>query len=56
MEKKNIFIKCLVDENKFAKNILEHFLKKSSYNSAKTLKNDYEESLKKIENGNFKLI
>ena len=53
--KKNIFIKCLVDENKFAKNILEHFLKKSSYNSAKTLKNDYEESLKKIENGNFKL-
>ena len=51
--KKNIFIKCLVDKDKFSKNIIKHFLKKSSYESANKLYMNYEQNVKEIKDWNF---
>jgi len=51
--KKNIFIKCLVDKDKFSKNIIKHFLKKSSYESAEKLYMNYEQNVKEIKDWNF---
>ena len=53
--KQNIFIKCLVDEHKFSKNIIKHFLEKSSYDSAEKLNQIYKQNIKEIEDWNFKL-
>ena len=53
--KKNILIRCLVDEKKLSKNIIKNFLDKSKYEKAKKLKEEYENNLEEIEEYNFKL-
>ena len=47
--KKNIFIRCLLQKDKIAQNIIENFLDKSTFEKAKILKQSYEEYLKKFE-------
>ena len=51
--KKNIFIKCLVNKDKFSENIIKNFIDKSEYEKAKELKKSYEENLKNIKDNNF---
>ena len=53
--KLNIFIRCLVQKDKLAKNIIENFLEKSPFSKAKDLNKAYNENLKKIEDNDFKL-
>ena len=47
--KKNIFIRCLLQKDKIAQNIIENFLDKSTFEKAKILKQSYEEYLEKFE-------
>ncbi len=53
--KQNIFIRCLVQEDKFSSNIINNFLDKSKYKNAGKLKRNYENNLREIEFDKFKL-
>ena len=54
--KTNIFIRCFVEPNLISKNIIENFLKKSSFEKAKELLKVYHQKLREIENYSYKMI
>ena len=45
--KKEIFIKCLVEPKKFSENIIENCIKKSPFDKAKIVKDNFDEYIKK---------
>ena len=53
--KTNIFLRCFVQKDKFSENIIENFLKKSTFSKANELYEAYKKNLEIIKESNFRL-